>query len=205
MLEISSPTRTTSRKKAKAKTRQAILNAAERLFSRQGYEETRAEDIAKQANVAVGTIYLHFGDKEGLLREILLISAEELHERVLAVYQDPPDSPLALARAHVETLITYIEEHNRLSSFVLALMLSGHSAATPMLELSIEQVESNIRDGQVRGIYRQDINAALAARAEAQMNLGLLAWWAQDPRRAGREEIIDTLAKIRFSGLHQSH
>lgn len=192
------------RQARKAKTRRTIMKVAEELFSKQGFIETHAEEIARQSKVGVGTIYLHFGDKDGLLREILLEAADELYQRVLQVYQNLPSSPLELARAHVETLVSYIEEHGRISGFVLGLMVSGHPAAKPMFDRAVEQVEESIRRGQSRGIYRQDINPHLAARAEAQMNLGLLAWWAEDPGRATREEIIDTLAKFRFSGLHAS-
>jgi AcrR family transcriptional regulator len=190
------------RQTQKAKTRHTIMKAAKELFSRQGIEETRAEEIARRAKVGVGTIYLHFGDKNGLLRDILLEAADDLYQRILQVYQSPPTSPLQLARAHVEQLVRYIEENGRISGLVLGLIISGHPSAVPMLNRAVEQVEKHIIDGQEKGIYRQDINPQLAARAETQMNLGLLAWWAADVGRASREEIIDTLAKFRLSGLY---
>jgi hypothetical protein len=34
------------------------------------------------------------------------------------------------------------------------------------------------------------------------MNLGLIAWWIENPALATRAEIIDTLVKFRLSGLH---
>jgi len=186
----------------KAQTRQTIMRVARELFSRQGFTETYAEEIARQANVGVGTIYSHFGDKDGLLREILLDTADDLYQRIVAVYQNTSASPLELARAHVDTLVTYIEENDQTSSFVLGLMLSGHPTARPMLDRAVEQVEQNILQGQAMRLFRQDINPYLVARAETQMNLGLLAWWAENPHRASREEVIDTLTKFRFSGLY---
>ena len=194
----------TGRQVAKANTRRMIMKVAEELFSQQGFTETHAEQIAQKAGVAVGSIYLHFGDKEGLLREILLVAVDELHQRVMKIYQDSPADPQLLARAHVETLVQYVEEHGRMSAFVLGLMLSGHPTAKPMLDRAVEQVGQSIHEGQAKGIMRQDIDPFLAARAEAQMNLGLLAWWAENPDRASREAIIDTLTKFRYSGLHKS-
>lgn len=190
------------RQASKARTRQTIMRVARELFSRQGFAETYADEIARQADVGVGTIYSHFGDKDGLLREILLETADDLYQRIVRVYQNSSAAPLELARAHVDTLVTYIEENNQTSSFVLSLMLSGHPTARPMLDRAVEQVEQNILQGQAMGIFRQDINPQLAARAETQMNLGLLAWWAENPHRASREEVIDTLTKFRFSGLY---
>jgi len=193
-----------ARQAAKAKTRRAILKSAVQLFARQGVEETHAEEIARRAKVGVGTIYLHFGDKNGLLREILLESADGLEQRVQRVYQNLPASPLDLATAHVEALVTYIEEQGRLASLVLSLMISGHPAARAMLDRATQQVEEHMGAGQKLGIYRADINPHLAARAEVHMNLGLLAWWAEDPRRAPRDEIIETLARVRSSGFYVS-
>src|SRR5205809_2810109 len=83
----------------KARTVAAILDAAERHFLERGYEATKVDEIAADADVAVGSIYNHFGSKEGLyaalleraLETFLAYMAEEEQddlssvERVLAV------------------------------------------------------------------------------------------------------------------------
>jgi AcrR family transcriptional regulator len=50
----------------RARTRAAIIDAAERAFAEFGYRRTRMEDGAEHADVAVGSIYRHFGNKDGL-------------------------------------------------------------------------------------------------------------------------------------------
>lgn len=50
----------------KARTATAIRDAAERLFISRGYSATTMEDLAEEADVAVGSIYAHFGSKEGV-------------------------------------------------------------------------------------------------------------------------------------------
>src|SRR3954463_4408149 len=50
----------------KARTVSAILDAAERHFLERGYESTKVDDIAHDADVAVGSLYNHFGGKEAL-------------------------------------------------------------------------------------------------------------------------------------------
>jgi AcrR family transcriptional regulator len=49
----------------------AILNAALEEFTQHGYATTRMEDIARRAEVAKGTIYLRFKDKEALFEAII--------------------------------------------------------------------------------------------------------------------------------------
>lgn len=55
--------------------RTAILEAAYRVFARDGYERTSVDDIAAEAGVAKPTIYNHFGGKEELFRQVILDSA----------------------------------------------------------------------------------------------------------------------------------
>jgi AcrR family transcriptional regulator len=51
--------------------RQAILAAALKEFSARGFAATRLDDVARQAKVAKGTIYLYFADKETLFQELI--------------------------------------------------------------------------------------------------------------------------------------
>src|ERR687885_360400 len=55
----------------KARTEAAILDAAERHFLARGYEAARVDEIAAEADVAVGSIYNHFESKEGLYASLL--------------------------------------------------------------------------------------------------------------------------------------
>lgn len=63
----------------KQRTVAAILEAAERRFLSAGYDATRVDEIAADADVAVGSIYNHFGSKEGLYAALL--------ERALEVFE----------------------------------------------------------------------------------------------------------------------
>jgi TetR/AcrR family transcriptional regulator len=59
------------RARRRAQTGAAILNAAERLFLTRGFEATTIEQLAEQADVAVGSIYGHFGGKEGVYAALI--------------------------------------------------------------------------------------------------------------------------------------
>ena len=85
-----------------AATRQAILAAARELFVERGYFDTRVEDIARAARVAVPTVYAAGGGKSGLLRTLIEdgVNAAEaggIHDRVAA-----QTDPAALLRMIVD-------------------------------------------------------------------------------------------------------
>jgi TetR/AcrR family transcriptional regulator len=59
------------RSRRRAQTGAAILEAAERLFLTRGFGATTIEQLAEQADVAVGSIYGHFGGKEGVYAALI--------------------------------------------------------------------------------------------------------------------------------------
>lgn len=67
---VSAPLAKPNRAERAAERRQAIIEAAMEEFISRGFAATRLDDIAKRAGVAKGTIYLHFKDKEDLLRQL---------------------------------------------------------------------------------------------------------------------------------------
>lgn len=98
-----SPTPAPSRQeRRKAETRRRIIAAADALFQEQGYEATSIEDISRSADVAVRTIYLHFGSKAS----IMLSYADSWIEAFIeAVTRRPVDEPLnAMVRGAVDDM-----------------------------------------------------------------------------------------------------
>src|SRR4051812_46807877 len=72
------------RREQAAATRRAILEAAQRLFERQGYALTTMEAIAAEAGVALKTVYVAFATKSGVLRALwdLLLKGDQGDEGV---------------------------------------------------------------------------------------------------------------------------
>src|SRR5665811_940989 len=66
------------RKEATEQRRCSILRGARTVFARQGYANTMVEDIATEAGIAKGTLYLYFPSKEQIYRAALLEEARKL-------------------------------------------------------------------------------------------------------------------------------
>ncbi|WP_040951703.1 TetR/AcrR family transcriptional regulator [Gorillibacterium massiliense] len=103
------------------RTKEAILQAAMRLFSDKGYHNTTSKEIARAAGVSTGSFYSYFVDKKAVFIEALVLYQREFYEQV--------ESYLANADLHngnktdflvklVESLIAahqvYKEFHNEL-------------------------------------------------------------------------------------------
>lgn len=82
--------------------RGAILDAAIALFSRYGYKRTSIEDVAREAGIAKGTVYLYFQNKERLFTEVCRHVAQVFLDRAEAAFdRDAPvvERVLAILRA----------------------------------------------------------------------------------------------------------
>ncbi|HMF15381.1 MAG TPA: helix-turn-helix domain-containing protein [Gemmataceae bacterium] len=66
-------------------TRNRILDAAEHLIARLGYQKTTVDDIAAEARISKRTIYLHFPSKEEIALVTIDRIAERLNERLRAL------------------------------------------------------------------------------------------------------------------------
>ena len=82
-----------SRKRvSQGERRKAILDAALEIFSSEGFEAARLDDVARKAGVAKGTLYLYFPDKEALFEQLLASFAEPIlaHFKMLAADETRP-------------------------------------------------------------------------------------------------------------------
>ena len=74
-------------------TRRALLDTARRLFTRDGFQATRTEEIVEQAGLTRGALYHHFRDKEDLFRAV--------HEEVVCRGGTPAVAPVQRPDARV--------------------------------------------------------------------------------------------------------
>jgi len=64
-------------------TKQKILDASLKLFSKKGFKETTIKDIAREVGITEGAIYRHFTSKEEIINEIIGTITEELRDKLL--------------------------------------------------------------------------------------------------------------------------
>ena len=76
--------------------REAILDAADRLLARYGYRKMTVEDIAREAGIGKGTVYLHFPSKEEVVLSRVDRMVERLKERLWALARSDADAAIRL-------------------------------------------------------------------------------------------------------------
>ena len=88
----------------RARTREALLNAAQQLLSTRPAEAVNVDEIAELADVAKGTFYNYFADKDALVREVEESVRAELEQRIAETNDGIEDSADRVARAFAAML-----------------------------------------------------------------------------------------------------
>ncbi len=87
-----------------------ILSAAAEVFGEKGFAKATVEDIAREAGIAKGTVYLYFSSKEELYRAAFARYISELKDLAIGALRSGRGVEDAI-RAFVDTKLAYLEEH----------------------------------------------------------------------------------------------
>src|SRR5215813_14137921 len=89
--------------------RERILTAAERIFARHGFFAAKVSDVAKEAGVADGTIYLYFKSKDDLLISLFERRMQQVNE-LLKTATASVKSPREQLRAFIKTYLQLVHD-----------------------------------------------------------------------------------------------
>lgn len=182
-----------------------IITAATKVFAKKGFFTARISDIAKEANVADGTIYLYFNNKYDILISVFEEEIGKIVEQVkklLAAETDPRKMLETYATRHLLTM-----KKNRNLAEVIQIELRQtnklikdyrNNKFTEYTDL----VADIIRLGQKQGIYRQDIEPNIAKRFFFGALDEVSRIWNTNPDgHFSVDEIAGQLLKIFLSGI----
>ena len=147
--------------------REAILAAAIKVFASKGYFSSKVSDIAGQAKIADGTVYLYFKSKEEILHSIFDRMMDQFISEGKSELEniDRADDKLRrIAELHLERLGA-----DRDLAIVFQVQLRGSikfmrefSAAAFSEYLDI--IRKTISEGQNQGLFRRDLNPVLCSK-----------------------------------------
>ena len=152
---------------ATATTRDQILDAAERLFARQGFDPTTIKAIGGEAGLNPALLYYYFRSKEELYRAVLQRVVGGLVERGRAGLdgaRSPEQAIRALVGAQVEFLLT---RPNAPKLFVREMVdHDARHAESVILQVAaglFQRLCGVIEEGQRTGVFRADVEPRFAA------------------------------------------
>jgi TetR/AcrR family transcriptional regulator, fatty acid metabolism regulator protein len=147
--------------------REAILRAAIKVFASKGYFNSKVADVAGEAGIADGTVYLYFKSKEEILHSIFDQAMAEFisdGKNELAAIHDPIGRLRRIAELHLEKLgadrdlaVVFQVELRGSIKFMQEFSAAGFAEY-------LDVIRETIADGQSAGAFRNDIKPIVAAK-----------------------------------------
>lgn len=136
-----------SRRKSRERElrREAIIDAAERVFARVGFYSATMAQIAAEAEFGMGTIYQHFPNKQGLFSEVVLSSIEVFMKELREILRAQSTWQGKL-KAFVEYKLTWLEKNPGYQRLIMEQLIAPVPDITPPLierfrQAQVESIE----------------------------------------------------------------
>ncbi|MCP4449232.1 MAG: TetR/AcrR family transcriptional regulator [Myxococcales bacterium] len=187
--------------------RARILAAAETVFAESGFFQAKVSQIAKEAGVADGTIYLYFKSKDDVLISLFESRMSEVCERMrinVAVAETVSEKLQSFVRTH----LGMVEEHPNLAEVLTvelrqsAKFMKEHP--NPQFGEYLKILATIIADGQEAGDFDAEIPAPVAARGIFGMVDELaLAWLLGAEQKFDIVRAADWVGALILRGLER--
>jgi AcrR family transcriptional regulator len=174
---------------AKDATRQRIVDAALRLFKANGFEATTTREIAAAAEIATGTLFNYFANKEAIVASVAEESLAKAHARL-----EQRQSATALEEALFALVAAELRQLTPLRKFIVPLLETALSPLSTARTASNDALRADHLE-IVAGLARErglGELSSLALQVYWTLYTGVLAFWAVD--KSPKQE--DTLALL---------
>ncbi|WP_280423667.1 TetR/AcrR family transcriptional regulator [Nocardia carnea] len=183
------------------KTRDALLDAARRVFESVGFLDARVELIAQEAGVSYGTFYRYFESKDDVFGELSNRLFEDMHRREPAAADlSPAERLIASNRSYYQAyrrnapMMAIIEQ---VATFNEDFRLLRHEHRRQL----IDRTARAIARWQSEGLVPADLDPELAARAMSAMVDHTLYLWLIQGEDADEEALLATLDQMCVGAL----
>jgi TetR/AcrR family fatty acid metabolism transcriptional regulator len=181
----------------------AILDASVRVFADKGFHSSRISDVAREARVAEGTIYLYFKNKDDLLLSILSEKVGAFVEDVksaVAAWSTPQDKLKAIVEKH----FSHLESDPHLAQVIQielrACSVFMRGGVSPELKAYLGIIERVLEEGKIQGVFREDLNVKVASKAFFGMMDEVATVWVLRRKRP-LTEMAGEIFSIFFQGI----
>ncbi|MBN2325470.1 MAG: TetR/AcrR family transcriptional regulator [Spirochaetes bacterium] len=148
----------------RSKKREKIMQSALKVFSRKGYSPAALDEVAREASIAKGTLYLYFQDKEDLFSGTILYVMDKLAERMqknISDTMDPIETMKTLAYEELDFFAKNSEFFGLIHTVMSGNLLGNHRSLLKTInerrfEL-IEYLKRLITEAKKTGQIKSDI------------------------------------------------
>ncbi len=184
--------------------REIIMRAATKVFARRGYFNAKVADVAKEAGIADGTVYLYFKSKEEILHSVFDQAMDEFigeGRKELEKLEKPQDKLRRIAELHLQKLgadrdmaVVFQIELRGSTKFMQEFSAAGFAEYLAIIHKIIEE-------GQREKIFRDDIHPIICAKILYGALDEMVTNWILSPKNYELVPLADEVLKIFLGGV----
>ena len=147
-------------------SKEKILNAARRVFIRNGSSGARMQEIADEAGINKALLHYYFKNKEGLFELVFNDAFSEFVPKIHSIFSGD-GSVMEKIERYVETHLELLIQKPDLPMFVLNEMqreperffsgILNKMPGAPPFEFFLKQIEEEMKDGKIRTMHPRDL------------------------------------------------
>lgn len=183
---------------------QQIIDAAVRIFARKGYYHSRVSDIAREAGMAAGTIYLYFRTKDEILVTLFRDTMAHFVASVRKAVAEEPDAVAKLRRL-VRLHFEMLEENPALAEVLQVELRQGHKffrgASAHEVSAYFALIAAVIEEGVAQGQLRSSVPVKVATKALFGAMDQMATSWVLGKRAYRLVDTAESVADIFLRGV----
>ena len=183
---------------------QQIIHAAVRVFARKGYYNSRVADIAREAGIAAGTIYLYFKTKDDILVTLFREKMAEFVDALRKAIAGEPDAASKVRRL-VSLHFRILEENPDLAAVVQVELRQGQKffrgASGQEIGAYFALIGSVLEEGVAEGRFRSDLPVKVATKMLFGAMDQMATSWVLGKRGYQLVDTADDVAEIFLRGV----
>lgn len=183
---------------------QQIIEAAVRVFARKGYYNSRVSDIAREAGMAAGTIYLYFKTKDDILVTLFRDKMAEFVGALRKAIAEEPDAT-AKVRRLVWLHFSILERNPDLAEVVQVELRQGQKffrgASSQEIGAYFALIGSVLEEGAAEGRFRPDLPVKVATKMLFGAMDQVATSWVLGRRGYRLVDTADAVAQIFLQGV----
>jgi TetR/AcrR family fatty acid metabolism transcriptional regulator len=183
---------------------QQIIEAAVRVFARKGYFNSRVSDVAREAGIAAGTIYLYFKTKEDILTTLFREKMAEFVAKLWKAMADQPD-PVSKVRRLVYLHFDLLERNPELAEVVQIELRQGQKffrgASSQEIASYFALIGSVLEEGVAAGRFRANLPVKVATKMLFGAMDQMATSWVLGKREYRLVDTADAVADLFLQGV----
>jgi TetR/AcrR family transcriptional regulator, fatty acid metabolism regulator protein len=183
---------------------QRILDAAVKVFADKGFFQSKVSEIAREAGVADGTVYLYFKSKDDLLISIFEVKMREAVARFREAALEEAD-----ARSRLQCLIRmHLAEFQSNPHLAAVFQVELRQSQRFMREYAkselkeyLDLIGEVVQRGQEEGMFREDIPTGLVKRLIFGTIDEVVSTWVMSGMKQDLESLVSPLLDLFMRGI----